>query len=92
MALVIYLSYFEIYVAPTIANRPENRRLWAKRNEVLRGTIYDRNGTPLTKSTRIDYETQKREYTGGEVLAFAPFRSSLFLVFFLTIFLTASLY
>lgn len=69
MALIMYLSYFEIYVAPTIANRPENRRLWAKRNEVLRGTIYDRNGTPLTKSSRIDYETQKREYTGGEVFA-----------------------
>ena len=40
-----------------------------KENEVLRGTIYDRNGKPLTKSERIDQETQKREYTGGELFA-----------------------
>jgi peptidoglycan glycosyltransferase len=65
MALISYITYFEIVIGPSIVNSPYNRRLWVKRNEVLRGTIYDRNGTPLTKSVRINQETQKREYTGG---------------------------
>jgi peptidoglycan glycosyltransferase len=69
IGLISYITYFEIIVGPKIVNSPYNRRLWVKRNEVLRGTIYDRDGKPLTKSERIDQETQKREYTGGELFA-----------------------
>lgn len=69
IGIVSYITYFEIIVGPKIVNNAYNRRLWVKRNEVLRGTIYDRNGNPLTKSQRIDQETQKREYTGGEIFA-----------------------
>ena len=63
IGLISYITYFEIFVGPKIVNNAYNRRLWVKRNEVLRGTIYDRNGKPLTKSERINQETQKREYT-----------------------------
>ncbi|MCT8976417.1 penicillin-binding protein 2 [Clostridium sp. CX1] len=69
IGLISYITYFEMIVGPKIVSSPYNRRLWVKRNEVLRGTIYDRNGKPLTKSERIDKETQKREYTGGEIFA-----------------------
>lgn len=69
MALISYITYFEMIEGPKIVNNPYNKRLWVKRNEVLRGTIYDRNGKPLTKSSKIDKETQKREYTGGEIFA-----------------------
>lgn len=69
IGIISYITYFEIIEGPKIVNSPYNRRLWVKRNEVLRGTIYDRNGKPLTKSERIDQETQKREYTGGEIFA-----------------------
>lgn len=69
VALISYITYFEIFVGPKIVNKSYNRRLWVKRNEVLRGTFYDRNGKPLTKSSRINQETQKREYTGGEMFA-----------------------
>ena len=69
LALISYLTYFEIFKAPAIALKPENRRLWVKRNEVLRGTIFDKNGIPLTKSTKIDQERQKREYTGGAMFS-----------------------
>lgn len=69
IGIVSYITYFEIIVGPKIVNNAYNRRLWVKRNEVLRGTIYDRNGNALTKSNRIDQETQKREYTGGEIFA-----------------------
>lgn len=69
IGIISYITYFEIITGPKIVNNAYNRRLWVKRNEVLRGTIYDRNGNALTKSARIDQETQKREYTGGEIFA-----------------------
>ncbi|WP_411678952.1 peptidoglycan D,D-transpeptidase FtsI family protein [Clostridium thailandense] len=69
IGIISYITYFEIVVGPKIVNNAYNRRLWVKRNEVLRGTIFDRNGKPLTKSERVDQETQKREYTGGELFA-----------------------
>jgi penicillin-binding protein A len=69
VALISYLSYFVIMEGPKIVNKPLNKRLWAKRNEVLRGTIYDRNLKALTKSERIDKLSQRREYVGGELFA-----------------------
>lgn len=69
MILISYIAYFTAFEAPKMAMRTENKRLWVKRNEVLRGTIYDRNMKPLTKSTRIDELTQKREYTGGAMFS-----------------------
>lgn len=69
IGLISYMTYFEMLVGPNIVNSSYNRRMWIKRNEVLRGTIYDRNGSPLTKSEPINSETQKREYTGGEVFS-----------------------
>ncbi|NMM62271.1 penicillin-binding protein 2 [Clostridium sp. P21] len=71
IGLISYITYFEMVEGPKIVNNSYNRRLWVKRNEVLRGTIYDRNGKPLTKSSRVNQETQKREYTGGEIFAHA---------------------
>lgn len=69
IAVISYIAYFEVFQAPKIVKSQYNRRLWAIRNEVLRGTIYDRNMTALTKSTRINDLTQKREYTGSEMFA-----------------------
>ncbi|MBC2579548.1 penicillin-binding protein 2 [Clostridium sp. DJ247] len=69
IGLISYMTYFEIIMGPKIVNSQYNKRLWVKRNEVLRGTIYDRNGKPLTKSEKINQEKQKREYTGGELFA-----------------------
>ncbi|MHC6181129.1 peptidoglycan D,D-transpeptidase FtsI family protein [Clostridium sp. JNZ X4-2] len=69
VALISYMTYFEMITGPQIVDSTYNRRLWIKRNEVLRGTIYDRNGNALTKSEPINAETQKREYTGGAMFA-----------------------
>lgn len=69
IALISYMTYFQIFKAPELANDSKNLRLWAKRNEVLRGTIYDRDGNPLTKSERVDALTQKREYVDGQLYA-----------------------
>lgn len=69
IGLTIYLSYFEIIVGPKIVNNTNNKRLWIKRNEVLRGTIFDRNMNPLTKSEKVDSLTQNRTYTQGATFA-----------------------
>lgn len=68
---ISYITYFEMVIGPKIVNNPDNKRVWAKRNEVLRGTIYDRNKKPLTTSVRINALTQKRTYTGGALFAHA---------------------
>lgn len=69
IGLISYIAYFQIFKAPAIADKSGNVRLWAKRNEVLRGTIYDRDGVALTKSERATDITQKRTYTEGEYYA-----------------------
>ena len=52
IALISYIAYFQAFRAHDIAAEQGNKRLWAKRNEVLRGTIYDRNGTALTSRSK----------------------------------------
>ncbi|MFL0249057.1 peptidoglycan D,D-transpeptidase FtsI family protein [Clostridium neuense] len=66
---ISYITYFEMVTGPKIVNNTDNKRLWAKRNEVLRGTIYDRNKKPLTTSERVNTLTQKRSYTGGALFS-----------------------
>lgn len=67
IALISYIAYFQVFKGPGIANDTGNKRLWAKRNEVLRGTIYSRDGEALTNSVRIDKDNQSREYTYGDL-------------------------
>lgn len=71
VALISYITYFQVFTAPDIAQKQGNKRLWAARNEVLRGTIYDRDGNALTKSERVDALTQKRTYIGGDLYVHA---------------------
>ena len=71
VALISYIAYFQVFSAPAIAEGQGNQRLWAKRNEVLRGTIYDRNKNPLTQSARVDALTQKRTYVNGDLYVHA---------------------
>lgn len=71
IALISYIAYFQIFKGPDIASDSGNKRLWAKRNEVLRGTIYDRDGEPLTNSIRIDKFNQSREYINGDLYVHA---------------------
>lgn len=71
VALISYIAYFQAFKAHDIATNTSNKRLWAKRNEVLRGTIYDRNGNPLTSGEKTGDLTQSRSYLGGEVYTHA---------------------
>lgn len=65
MLLIGYISYFEICQGQSIVSRPDNKRLKDKENQVLRGTIYDRNMTVIAQSKRLSDNTQERVYHEG---------------------------
>ena len=69
IGLISYITYFQIFKSDQLVKSPYNRRIQAKRNEVLRGTIYDKNMKALTESKRKNTLNQKRTYTGGEAFA-----------------------
>lgn len=71
VALISYIAYFQTFKAPDIAADQGNKRLWAKRNEVLRGTIYDRDKNALTKGEKTGTLTQSREYINGDLYVHA---------------------
>lgn len=62
IALISYIAYFQLIKSPKINEMASNTRVIAKKNEVLRGTIYDRNETALTTSERLNETSQKRDY------------------------------
>lgn len=68
LIIVIYLTYFTIFVAPDIVNSSYNQRVWEKEEKILRGKIYDRSGTVLAESKETD-NGQKRVYPFGSLYA-----------------------
>ncbi|SKA87084.1 Cell division protein FtsI/penicillin-binding protein 2 [Clostridium sp. USBA 49] len=71
IVIMSYITYFELYKSEEIVKSPYNKRTWAVRNKVLRGTIYDRNMTILAKSEKTNEDGQKRVYEGGEAFTHA---------------------
>ena len=71
IALISYIAYFQLFQAPSIAADQGNKRLWAERNKILRGPIYDRAGNVLTKGERTGVLTQSREYVDGALYVHA---------------------
>lgn len=71
IALIFYITYFFMFRSENAVASTYNQRLWAERNKVLRGTIYDRDMVALTKSTKISITSQKQQYLQGEIFAHA---------------------
>ena len=46
-----FLLYWQVVDANTLVNRPDNRRLISAQLAVHRGTVYDRNGVALARTT-----------------------------------------
>ncbi len=59
--LVVYISYFQIFKSEEIRNSSYNKRLWLNEENVLRGSILDRNGEVISYSEK-DGEENKRYY------------------------------
>ncbi|MCQ2968914.1 MAG: penicillin-binding protein 2 [Clostridium sp.] len=68
IALISYITYFQVFRGPKIAEDSGNIRILAKKNEVIRGTIYDRNGTALTETTKVNDLSQDRKYIYSNLL------------------------
>ena len=66
VSLVAYLSYFQVFKAEKVKNNPYNKRLWINEENVLRGSILDRNDNLLAYSER-DNNTSRRYYKYGNL-------------------------
>lgn len=54
ISLVIYISYFQVFKAESIKENSYNKRLWLNEENVLRGSILDRNGKIISYSEKED--------------------------------------
>jgi len=71
ITLISYLTYIYMFNSEKAVASTFNQRLWAERNKVLRGTIYDRDMKALTKSKKTSQVSQKEQYLQGEIFAHA---------------------
>lgn len=71
VALISYIAYFQAFKAHDLATSDYNKRVIAKKNEVVRGTIYDRDGNALAVSEKVDASNQTRKYTNGPLYVHA---------------------
>jgi penicillin-binding protein A len=69
IALFSYIGYFEVFKAKEAALSSYNSRLWVKRAEVLRGTIYDRDMNSMSESKKINDTKSVRNYKGKDYTA-----------------------
>lgn len=69
IGLMSYMVWFQVFMAEGIEAKTGNIRYLAKTNEVLRGSIFDRNGAVLSFSERTEDGGQKRIYNGGTELS-----------------------
>lgn len=65
LSIIVYLTYFDLVLGQKIAEDPTNKRIQASENEVLRGSILDRNGDVLVYSKRDKNGNQLRLYSDG---------------------------
>lgn len=63
--IIVYLTYFQLFLANDIKNNPYNRRNRVDEENVIRGDIYDRNGTVLAQ-TKVNGNEKVRVYPFGQ--------------------------
>lgn len=66
LLLAGYLSYFQFFVGDKIVSNPYNNRNQQLENDTLRGSIFDRKGIVLAKSTKTG-DKQERIYPYGHL-------------------------
>ncbi|MEG0128583.1 peptidoglycan D,D-transpeptidase FtsI family protein [Clostridium sp.] len=66
-SIIVYLTYFNLYVGDKILDDPSNKRIRAEENEILRGSILDSSGKLIASSERDEDGKQKRTYKNGEL-------------------------
>lgn len=69
MFVALYLVYFQLFKAKSLADNSHNRRLWLNEDLVKRGSIYDRNENVLAYSEKDESGKQIRIYNYPEASA-----------------------
>lgn len=67
MGLALYLVYFELFKAKTVASNENNRRNWVNEENIARGKILDKNGNILAYSDIDQNGNQVRHYNYGKI-------------------------
>ena len=70
--MMAYIIYFAAFRADSFVNSPYNQRQNAFAQKVIRGSITDRNGDVLARTSVSDDGTETREYPYGDL--FCPYR------------------
>ncbi|MFO3664742.1 peptidoglycan D,D-transpeptidase FtsI family protein [Anaerococcus sp. ENR0831] len=66
MGLALYLVYFQLFKAKSIASNDNNRRNWINEDTIARGKILDRNDNVLAYSDYDQNGNQYRHYNYGK--------------------------
>lgn len=66
VGLVAYLSFFQVFKAEAVKNNSYNKRLWINEENVLRGSIIDRNDNVLAYSEK-NKDSNTRYYKYGNL-------------------------
>ena len=66
IGLIVYMSYFQVFLAEDIKTNPYNKRLWINEENTLRGSILDRNGNVLAYSEK-NKDSNIRYYNYGSL-------------------------
>ena len=67
--MMAYIIYFAAFRADSFVNSPYNQRQDAFAQKVIRGSITDRNGDVLARTSVSDDGTETREYPYGDLFA-----------------------
>jgi peptidoglycan glycosyltransferase len=70
-SIIVYLTYFDLFVANKIVGDPSNKRNRLAEAKVLRGSILDRDGEVVAYSQKLSNGEQKRIYKNGDIFAHA---------------------
>lgn len=69
LGIIVYLTYFSLYKSEKVVKDVSNPRIRAEEEDVLRGSILDRDGNKIAYSQMTEGGKQKRVYNNGEVYA-----------------------
>lgn len=69
LGIIVYLTHFSLYESEKVVIDASNPRIRAEEEDVLRGSILDRDGNKIAYSQKTEGIKQKRIYNNGEAYA-----------------------
>lgn len=60
LSIIGYLTYFQVFQAAGVVENPYNKRQWAREDNTIRGTIYDRGNMVLAVTEVVENKPLRR--------------------------------